>query len=257
MAILIRDKQSEISNIEEYSILQNFDLSEFEVDTSCFLKKDKKTLTINVAAIKNNPPKLMGVVFKAINVEYGIEKVIFEGNKQITFFDRNTGGYYLAKPMSFDNLSDKFIEIHALYDFKKLTGNLFVEPDITARFNIDHTNKHIEVDVVRFQRLSKKYKNTGSTYRCLYSNIHFLNNTYQMLKKYSLNSKSKKCLYDILEDNVLYRFDFSNGILYLIKNPTLKHYYMQDYSHKNVEWYLGSGHEMEDGREYYMYFLER
>jgi len=92
MAILIRDKPSEISNIEEYSILQYFDLSEFEVDTSCFLKKDKKTLTINVAAIKNNPPKLMGVVFKAINVEYGIEKVIFEGNKQITFFDRNTGG---------------------------------------------------------------------------------------------------------------------------------------------------------------------
>lgn len=128
-----------------------------------------------------------GVVFKAINVEYGIEKVIFEGNKQITFFDRNT----------------------------------------------------------------------GSTYRCLYSNIHFRNNTYQMLEKYSLNSKSKKCLYDILEDNVLYRFDFSNGILYLIKNPTLKHYYMQDYSHKNVEWYLGRGYEMEDGREYYMYFLER
>lgn len=61
MAIIIRDKPSEISNIEEYSILQYFDLSEFEVDTSSFLKKDKKTLTINVAAIKNNPPKLMGL----------------------------------------------------------------------------------------------------------------------------------------------------------------------------------------------------
>lgn len=46
MAILIRDKPSEISNIEEYSILQYFDLSEFEVDTSSFLKKDKKTFNL-------------------------------------------------------------------------------------------------------------------------------------------------------------------------------------------------------------------
>ena len=66
MAILIRDKPSEISNIEEYSILQYFDLSEFEVDTSSFLKKDKKTLTINVVAIKNNPPKLMGLFLRLL-----------------------------------------------------------------------------------------------------------------------------------------------------------------------------------------------
>ena len=228
MAILIKDKPSFNKHLYNQALYKFVHLSEKEYESGLLLQQDKK-LIIDINKLKKG---FVPINFYAFNVEFGIDTVEFIGKQKYLHFYTHSytddvGYDYRAQPMTFIYKEEEYLEISDIKEVKKVVGNIRLRLEYSNIVDIKYDSKKI---VMREPRKTTTYSNlykkrTEYSQYCIYEgSLHYLNNLYQLLTKYGINSKSDKHLYDILSEDLVYSFKFIDKEVYFIKNPTKKEY---------------------------------
>lgn len=229
MAILIRDKTSFNKHLQNQALYKFVELKDEEYESGLLLQQDKK-LIIDVSKLKKG---FVPINFYAFNVEFGIDTVEFIGKqKYLHFFTHSytddVGYDYRAQPMTFIYKEEEYLEISDIKEVNKIIGNIRVRLEFSNIVDIKYDSKKILMreprKITTYSNLYKKRMEYPQY--CIYEGSnHYLNNLYQLLTKYGINSgKSDKHLYDILSEDLVYSFKFVDKEVYFIKNPTKKEY---------------------------------
>lgn len=259
MAILIKDKPSFNKHLYNQALYKFVHLSEKEYESGLLLQQDEK-LIIDINKLKKG---FVPINFYAFNVEFGIDTVEFIGKQKYLHFYTHSytddvGYDYRAQPMTFIYKEEEYLEISDIKEVKKVVGNIRLGLEYSNIVDIKYDSKKIVMreprKITTYSNLLKK-KMEHPQY-CIYEgSLHYLNNLYQLLIKYGINSKSDKHLYDILSEDLVYSFKFIDKEVYFIKNPTKKEYKVTNGRLASLwTWRLDNSttYKMEDGSLLYI-----
>ena len=222
MAILIRDKNKHQDNLEQ-SYLSNFFIPDKHSQHEPGLyRRDQNTIIIDLSKLSNST-FFGNIETYKLYKEFGIDHYKIIGNNPTNpLFTKIDFMTYNGLSIEYDSpIKTSYIQLFSMYykELKEIKGNVSLQFNNDLILNYDQLG-FWRVDKKDLRSASEIYKHTGLAYQILRNYENFD----EEVLKARLNSKIARrtavlTLYEVLEEDTLYYFRYSDTLCFIIKNP--------------------------------------